>query len=128
MEQRFAESGDAARLREEVESLMNADTTLLDVRIDGVLDQDDQAELARLDELVRARFLYGRLDTSGLLPRPDDDRWLDTLPIGVLRQTAQRLQTLSDPAYSADRPGYASPAVATRAMLVLYRMLQEDGA
>ncbi len=128
IEQRFAESGDAARLREEVESLPDADKMLLDLRIDGLLDQDDQAELARLDELVRARFLYGRLDTSRLVPRPDDDRWLDALPIGVLRESAQRLQTLSDPAYSADRPDYASPAVATRALLELYRMVQEDGA
>ena len=127
IERRFAESGAPARLREEVESLTEADKTLLDLRIDGVLEQGDQAELTRLDELVRARFLYGRMDTSQLAPRPDDDRWLEMLPVGVLRESAQRLQTLSDPAYSADRPDYASPAVATRALLELYRLVQEDG-
>jgi DNA repair exonuclease SbcCD nuclease subunit len=128
IEQRFAESGDAVRLREKIESLPRADTTLLDLRIDGVLSQDDQAELARLDELVQARFLYGRLDTFGLAARPDDDRWLDALPAGVLREAAQRLQTLGDPAYLDDRPDYASPAVATRALLELYRIVQEGGA
>jgi hypothetical protein len=128
IEQRFAEPGDAARLRQWVESLPDADTTLLDLRVDGVLSQDDQAELARLDELVQARFLYARLDTIGLAARPDDDLWLDALPAGVLRETAQRLQTLGDPAYLDDRPDYASPAVATRALLELYRIVREGTA
>lgn len=128
IEQRLAEAGAAARLRERIESLPDADKTLLDVRLDGVLEREDQAEVARIDELVRARFLYGRIDTSQLVPRPDDDRWLDMLPAGVLRESAQRLQSLSDPAYSADRPDYASPAVATRALLELFRLVQEDGA
>lgn len=128
IEQRLSEAGDAARLCEEVESLPEPDKTLLDLRIDGVLSQDDQAELARLDELVRARFLYGRLDTASLMPRPDDDRWLETLPVGVLREVAQHLQALSDPTYSGERPEHASPQVATRALLELYRMVQEEGA
>jgi hypothetical protein len=128
IERRFSESGDAARLRAQIESLPHSEKTLLDLRIDGVLDQEDQAELARLDELVRARFLFGRMDTVRLAPRPDDDRWLEMLPAGVLRESAQRLQALSDPAYSADRPEYASPPVATRALLELYRMVQEDQA
>lgn len=128
VEQRFSESGDAARLRAQIESLPNADKTLLDLRIDGVLDQGDQVELARLEELVRARFLFGRIDTARLAPRPDDHRWLDMLPVGVLRESAQRIKTLSDPAYSVDRPEYASPAVATRALLELYRMVTENSA
>ena len=128
IERRFAESGDAARLREEVESLPDADKTLLDLQIEGVLEQDDQAELVRLNELVRARLLYGRIDASSLAPRPGDNRWLDTLPVGVLREVARRLQMLSDPASSVDRPDYASPTVATRALLELFRMVQEDSA
>ncbi|MCA9123209.1 MAG: DNA repair exonuclease [Planctomycetaceae bacterium] len=126
--QRFSESGDAARLREQVEALPEPKSILLDLRIDGVLNQGDQVELARIDELLRARFLYGRVDTSQLVPRPDDNRWLEMLPVGVLRETAQRLQALSDPTYSEDRPEHASPAVATRALLELYRMVQEDNA
>ena len=126
MERRLSESGDAVRLREEVEAVPDTESTLLDLRIDGVVDQTDQAELERIDELVRARFLYGRLDTSGLAPSPDDDRWLDALPAGVLREAAQRLQALSDPANTEERPDYASAAVATRALLELYRLVQEE--
>ncbi len=124
----FSGPGDAKRLREEVEALADPDRTLLDLRIDGVLVQDDQGELTRLDELVQARFLYGRLDASGLAPSPDDDRWLDTLPVGALREAAKRLRALSDPAHSADRPDYATPAVANRALIELYRMAREERA
>ena len=128
MDHRFNEAGAAARLRAEIEALPDASKTLLDLRIEGVLEQEDQAELARLDELLRARFLYARCDTSRLAPKPGDLRWLEMLPVGVLRESAQRLQSLSDSAYSADRPDYATPTVATRALLELYRMVREDGA
>jgi DNA repair exonuclease SbcCD nuclease subunit len=128
IEQRFVDAGDAARLREQVESLPNPDKTLLDLRIEGVMNQEDQAELARLDDLLRARFLYSRVDTSGLAPSPDDDRWLESLPVGVLREAAQRLQALSDPASKAERPDYATTEVATRALLELFRMVQEERA
>ncbi len=125
LERRLAAAGDAARLRAEIESLPDSDKTLLDLRIDGVLDQDDQAELTRLDELVQARFMYARVDSTGVVPSPGDQRWLESLPAGVVREAAQRLQALSDLAHTTDRPDYATPAVATRALVELYRMIQE---
>lgn len=128
IERQLAAAGDAARLREEVESLPEPKKTLLDLRIDGVLDQNDHAELARIDELVRARFLYARMDMAGLAPSPDNQSWLEQLPVGVVREAAQRLQALGNPAHTADRPDYATPAVAARALLELYRVVQEDGA
>jgi len=121
------ESGDLVRFREEIESIAETSKTLLDVRIVGVLDRSNRTELDRIEELVRARFLYGRIDVSGLVPRPDDDAWLDALPAGVLHDVARRLQELSDPA-AIDRPDFATPEVATRALLELYRMNAEaDG-
>ena len=70
------------------------------------------------------------------MSRPDDNppegmahlTELDALPDGVMRTVAQRLQTLSDPTYSTDRPDGGSPTVATRALLELYRIAQEDKA
>ena len=128
VEETLAGVGDAARVRQQIESLSESDVTLVDLRIDGILHHDDQAELSRIDELVRARFLYGRLDTSLLVPSPTDESWLNALPDGVIRAVAERLQTLADPAYSADRADGASPTIATRALLELYRITQEDSA
>ncbi len=127
LERPIAAAGELADLRRTIEQWQAPQQTLLDLRISGVLDQDAQDELVRLEELTRARFLYTRLDTSRLCPRPDDDRWLTALPPGPLRRTAERLQQLSDPAYAGDRSGDASPAVATRALLQLFRLAAGDG-
>ena len=125
LQRRLVDEGDAARIRVEVQEIADPQTTLLDVRLEGLLDQADQTEIGRLEELLRARFLYARIDTSQLVPRPDDDRWLDSLPAGVIRETGRRLQSLCDPTGALDRPDYASPEVAKRALLELYRMSQE---
>jgi hypothetical protein len=41
-----------------------------------------------------------------------------------MREVAERLRALGHPA-TADRPEYATPEVATRAMIELYRMIHE---
>ncbi len=127
LDEQVTDLGDLVRLRRSIESWKTPEQTLLDLRIRGILDQDAQEELVRLDELVRARVLYARLDTSRLLPRPDDQRWLAALPPGALRRTAERLQQLSDPTYSGERPTGASSAVATRALMDLFRLVREEG-
>lgn len=127
IERGLADDGDAARLRQELEAIGAADTTLLDVRLRGVLGRDDESELRRMEELLQARFLFGRLDASGAVPRPDDDRWLDELPAGVIRETARQIRSWSDPGWVEGRPEAASPEVATRALLELYRMQREAG-
>jgi DNA repair exonuclease SbcCD nuclease subunit len=125
IERETRESGDLVRLREEINSLAEADKTLLDVRLRGVLHPGEQAELTRIDELVRARFLYGRIDHAKLLPAPQDESWLANLPVGLMREVAGRLKTLSDPTATDGRPDYATPEVASRALLELYRMTGE---
>ena len=128
VESTLTDACDIVRVREQVESLPNADRTLLDLKLDGILHHEDQAELVRIDELVRARFLYGRLDAARLAPSPADGSWLEALPAGVMRAVAQRLQSWSDPAFRDDRPPTATPEIATRALLELYRLVQEDKA
>jgi DNA repair exonuclease SbcCD nuclease subunit len=114
-----------ANLRQEIEEIADVDGTLLDVRLCGVLSRDQKDDLARIEDIVRARFLFGRIDSTKLLPRPQDDAWLADLPVGVVREVADRLKLLSDPTATVDRPDYATPEVAARALLELYRASAE---
>ena len=128
IEESLTDIGDARPVREEIESLQDADKTLVDLRISGILHHQDQPELKRIEELVAARFLYGRLDTSNLAPSPSDESWLDAVPGGIMQSVARRLQDLTDPSVMSDRPDGATPEVATRALLELYRLVQEGDA
>jgi DNA repair exonuclease SbcCD nuclease subunit len=128
VERDVREPGDLAGLRGEIEQFADVEKTLLDVRLNGILRPDEHDELTRIDELVRARFLYSRIDSARLLPAPQDDNWLADLPVGVIREVAGRLKTLSDPAAADARPDYATPEVAARALLDLYRMTREANA
>ena len=125
IENEILEPEDLARTREGIESLSAAEKTLLDVRLRGVLHPNEQNELTRIDEIVQARFLYGRIDYSQLLPAPEDESWLSGLPVGAMREVAERLKLLSDPATNVEQPDYATPDVAARALLELYRMAAE---
>ena len=124
-EEELREASDATRLRETIDAWSDPGTTLLDLRLKGVTYRESQAELLRIDEVLKARFLYGRVDPASLVPAPNDDRWLDDVPVGVLQAVAKRLQALSTPATAADRPEGVSSEVAMRAMLELYRIIQE---
>lgn len=119
------EKSSLSQLRQEIEELSEVDSTLLDVRLRGVLSRDQQGELERIEDIVRARFLFGRIDSTKLLPRPQDDAWLADLPVGVVREVADRLKLLSDPTSTVVRPDYATPEVAARALMELYRASAE---
>lgn len=123
-EEELRTASDVARLRERIEGWSDPGRTLLDLRLQGVTCRESQAELLRIDELLRARFLFGRLDAASLVPAPDDDSWLADVPAGVLRAVADRLRALSGPSGVADRPEAARPEVASRALLELYRLIQ----
>ena len=81
--------------------------------------------LARIEELAEARFLYHRIDAAGLFPAPEDDRWLAEFPDGPLKEAARRLLRLADPAAVDGRPEGATPEVAARALGELYAMFRE---
>jgi DNA repair exonuclease SbcCD nuclease subunit len=119
------ENSTLSQLRQEIEETADVESTLLDVRLRGVLSRDHQADLGRIGEVVQARFLFGRIDSTKLLPRPQDDAWLADLPVGVVREVADRLKLLSNPSVTVDRPDYATPEVAARALMELYRASAE---
>ena len=128
IEEEVREPGDLARLRQRVEAIENPGATLLDLRVAGLLSAQDRDELARIEEILASRFLFGRIDPMRLRPSPSDDGWIAGLPAGALREAATNLRELADPAYAGPRPEGASPEVACRALLELYALASEGGA
>ncbi len=126
LEHSILDEGDLTRVCREVESWSEPERTLVCLRLEGILHPAEQAELQRLEQLVAARCLYGRIEAVSLRPRPDDDQWLNMLPPGLIRDAAGRLTQLADPAYSGQRPAHATPDVAAHALLQLYRLVQES--
>lgn len=117
--------GDLARVREQIEMMGNPPSTLLDVRVGGLLATQDRDEMNRISEIVASRFLWGRVEASQLRPSSEDQSWLAALPVGVLREAGERLRNLADPAYTGPRPDGASPEVAARALLELFALVGE---
>jgi DNA repair exonuclease SbcCD nuclease subunit len=115
--------GDLGRVREQIEAMVDEKSTLIDLRLKGLLAVEDSDEIARIQEIVSSRFLYGHMDISQLHPSPRDEGWVAGLPVGIIRKTGERLQELAAPAFIGNRPGKASPQVASRALLELYAMV-----
>lgn len=124
----IGQAGDLRSVREEIEAIRDGDTTLLDVRLSGVLACGEEEEIRRIADLIGARFLFGRCDTTALRPAPTDAGWLAELPAGFVRDAAEELQRFSDPGFPGPRPEEAAPQVAARALLTLYAMSREARA
>jgi DNA repair exonuclease SbcCD nuclease subunit len=125
MEEELRERGDLSRLRERIESMEGPGSTLLDVRLRGLLVTEDRGEVTRLEEILAAGFLWGRIDASGVRLAPGDQDWLNALPAGVMRDAGARLRELANPAFTDQRPEGAMPEVADRALLELYALMDE---
>ncbi len=126
LDETVTEAGDMSRIREKLEALGDIKNSLVELKLAGVLHQAAQGEFTRIQELLQARFLYGRYDSSNLLPSPTDETWLSELPVGLMQSVAQQLHHWTDPAYVGERPSIASTDVATRSLLELYRLMQEQ--
>lgn len=122
LEADLREPGGLSCLRRQVEEMGDPETTLLEVRLTGLLTARDGPELARVEEILAARFLLGRIEASRLRPSPEDEGWLAGLPEGVVREAAMRLRALADPAFAGSRPDGATPEIAARALLELYAL------
>lgn len=122
IEEDLREPGDLVRVRSEIESLGNPASTLMELRITGLLAAEDRGEMARIEEILSSRFLFSRLDASRVRPSPEDASWLTSLPPGILGDVAARLRELADPGFSGQRPEGASLEVASRALLELYAL------
>ena len=125
IEEDIREAGDILRIRNQIESMENPASTLIDLRISGLMFVEDRDEINRIQEILASRFPFARMDTSTVRPSPQDESWITSLPQGMLRDTAIRLRELADPQFCGERPEGASTAVASRALLELYALVTE---
>jgi len=117
--------GDLVSLRQVIESEENPESMLLSLQLKGLLAVEDRDEIARIREILDSRFLFGRVDSSALRPSPEDNRWLDSLPPGIIQNAALRLQQMAAPQFGSEPPEGASPEVASRALMELYALICE---
>ena len=108
--------GELASICTRIEQLPAPASTLLELTFTGLFSPREAAELTRIEELLAARLCYGRMDRAALMPSPDDDSWIAELPVGVLRETAQRIR---------QQATGEKREVASRALLELYRLARE---
>ncbi len=127
LEEELRAPGDATRLQERIEGIPAPETTLLEMRLVGLLSPTDREAMVHLEEILASRFLWARLDATRVRPTPEDESWVAGLPPGILRDAAARLRTLADPAYAEQRPEGGSPEVAARALLELYTIVGGAG-
>lgn len=83
---------DLCRLRADLDAMSDPEVTLVDLRVWGLLVPEARPEITHLEQILSSRFLWARVDTSGLRPSPEDDAWLDRLPAGIIREAAGRLR------------------------------------
>ncbi len=114
--------GELTAFRNTIEKIDDPESTLADVKLSGVLFLDERDELLHIEDILASRFLYGRLDISGMIPSPDDDTWITNLPPGIIRETAIVLKNYCDPNFAGERPPWLSQQVATRALFEFYAL------
>lgn len=119
--------GDIARLIERLQAEPATDAMLLSITLRGVATANERQHLSRLRDLAAARCFHHRIDADAMQPAPNDAGWIDRLPPGVVRATAERLRSFSEP-LSTDRPSDVSADTAGRALLELYAAIaSQDG-
>jgi DNA repair exonuclease SbcCD nuclease subunit len=125
IEEDIRHRGDLLRIRQQVETMENPASTLIGLRISGLLAAEDRDELTRIQEILGSRFLFAHLDMSRIRPFPQDESWVAGLPAGIIRQAGLRLREMADPDFRGERPEGASAEVASRALMELYAMITE---
>jgi DNA repair exonuclease SbcCD nuclease subunit len=118
LESEIGTTGDLKTLRQNLEGIDSPEALLLDLRVKGVLYSEEREDFFHLEDLIASRFLYGRMDTSQLLPSPEDARWIESLPAGIFQEAARRLQEMT-------LAGGREAETASRALLELYAIVGE---
>ncbi len=117
--------GDVDRLVRDLDRVSEPDRTLIAVTLRGALPAAGLASLARIEDLLKARFLFGRLDASTVTPSPTDESWVDELPPGPPRAAARRLLAI---ATGGEVDAAAPRVVAREALARLYALAKGPGS
>lgn len=126
MSDEIRERGDLSRVRRRLEAVGDPGRTLVSLSLRGVLDPEEQGELEGISEILGARFPYGRLQDEALYPAPTDERWIEAVPAGYLREVARRLLAWSAPGrHEPSLPQGFSPEAAARALRIFYSLSRE---
>lgn len=107
--------GSLKPLIEELNAIVAPESTLLRLRLNGLLFAADRQDLDSLSEILTTRFLFGTLQADALTPAPEDDAWIEALPVGALREAADILRQ-----QALNGTDERARAVATRALLELF--------
>ncbi len=118
IEEELREAGDLRRVRRKIEEVPEPKSTLIEVRLAGILPAAGEAELRRMAAEIEERFLFARVNRERLLSPPDGEGWIESLPAGYLRRAAEKLRQRT-------LQGGDASAVARRALLELYAMSAE---
>ena len=118
LESEIGSPGDLKQLRENIEGIAEPEALLLDLNLKGLLYSEEKEELLHIEDIIATRFLYARMDASALLPYPEDTQWIESLPSGILQETASRLQQMT-------LSGGQEAETASRALLELYKIVGE---
>lgn len=116
LERTIRDAADLKALRAELECLPDPANSVVECRLHGVLRRAHLDELDPVEAFMAERFFFGRLDTAGLLPEPQDSGWIEDLPAGYLRHAAQRL---------LEQAGQTPDPAPAEALRLLYRGLRE---
>ncbi len=119
-------AGQVDEVLSEIDGIERPDSALVRIRLTGIIFAADLPKLRQLRDIMDSnRFLFARMDDSGLRPAPEDAAWVDALPDGILREAALRLRELSDPAFPGARPASTTAETAANALIELYSLAQE---
>ena len=118
MAKKIVSRGELETIREELEALHDPENILLGLELTGVLHTEDIQALRRLEDILKTRLAYARINAEMLRPSPDDATWIENLPAGFVREAAGKFQriALSD---------HDDANVAARALLELFVIASE---
>jgi len=111
----IAARGQLARVVQELETIPDPETALVECALHGTFFADEAGLLSQLEKTLEERFLYGRLHRDYFAPEPDWEEWLESLPSVYLREAGRLI-----------RERAAGPEVCRRSLLLLYKATQED--
>ncbi len=109
-------AGQVEEVFSEIDGIEKPDSALVRIRLTGLIFAADLPKFRQLRDIMDSnRFLFGRMDDSGLRPAPEDAAWVDALPDGILREAALRLRETDG-------------ETAANALIELYSLAQEVSA